>query len=198
VRLDNRSRTLVAVTAIALALGAAIFWANPGKAGKRAANFAEGETQAPPVTPALMLPASTEVTHRDDPRPEPVPPTPTPEPAASTNQPKELTCPALEPATGSACSTSNDVGLRCAYQRRSAEVLCVCEPSVASNWVCKTVEEDPPVVPCPLDQPASDSGCGAPDQLCVYGVGEAAQACQCKREALRWSCIASQTWRGEK
>jgi hypothetical protein len=197
--LDIRSRQMVAVIAVALAIGAAVFWAGPRKAAKHTVLPAPNEAEARPDAPPVMLPAATEVTGHYDPSAEPVAPAPTPEPATTaTGQPKELTCPALEPAAGAACSTSTDAGLRCVYQRRSEEVLCICEPSVASNWDCKTVEEDPPVVPCPAAQPASDSNCGAPDQLCVYGVGEAAQACQCKRDTRLWSCIGYQTWRGEK
>lgn len=198
--LDIRSRQMVAVTAVALAIGAVVFWASRPKAAKHADFPARDEAEARPDAPAVMVPAGAEITRRQNPSAEllATAATPEPEPAVATSQPKELTCPALEPAAGSACSTSTDVGLRCVYQRRSEEVLCICEPSNASNWDCKTVEEDPPVVPCPADQPASDASCGAPDQLCVYGIGEAAQACQCKRDTRLWSCIGYQAWRGEK
>lgn len=198
-RLDIGSRKLVAVIAVAFAIGAAVFWASPRKVAKHADLAARPEAERGNVTPPASVPADTEVTRPDEPSAELVAPTSTPEPVASATVPaKELACPAREPAAGSACTTSTDAGLRCVYQRRTDEILCICEPSVAHTWDCKKIEEDPPVAPCPSAQPATSSSCSAPDQLCVYGVGEAAQACQCKRDELLWSCISYQTWRGEK
>ena len=113
---------------------------------------------------------------------------PVPEPPADANV--STTCPAQEPATGSACDVPPAFG--CSYGP-----LCDSRPThqaecVQGKWQIYVSTCNPPPIPCPANAPTEGASCerGFGPPRCSYGTcdgGVAAASFECT--ASRWSVI---------